>query len=122
MADVVAAADRGSLSLAPRAVTKIAELTALQVKHVVRSSEGIGGLVGRGLPRVSAAIDRDRVRLTLDVAVEWPSPVEAVAADLRRHVAEETGRLTGLIVRSTDVTVHAVSPADARGGSGRRVQ
>lgn len=100
--------DRGTLELTPRVVTRIAEQTALQVRHVVRRSEGLNRLVGRSLPRVSASIDRDRVRLELDVAVHWPCPLEEVAVEVRDHVAAETARLTGLNVRSADVTLHAV--------------
>ena len=101
--------DRGTLELTPRVVTRIAEQTALQVRHVVRRSEGLNRLVGRSLPRVSASIDRDRVRLELDVAVHWPCPLEEVAVEVRDHVAAETARLTGLNVRSADVTLHAVA-------------
>lgn len=107
--------DRGTLELTPRVVTRIAEQTALQVRHVVRRSEGLNRLVGRSLPRVSASIDRDRVRLELDVAVHWPCPLEEVAVEVRDHVAAETARLTGLNVRSADVTLHAV--ADDSDGS-----
>ena len=37
------------------------------------------------LPRASASLDRDRVRLEVDVAVQWPCPVEEVAAQVRRR-------------------------------------
>jgi len=113
--------DRGGLSLAPRVVTKIAELTALQVRDVVRHSDGLERLVGRRLPRATAFIDRDRVRIDLDIAVLWPCPVEELAAEVRHRVATETARLTGLQVRSTDITLHAVTHDDANGDT-RRVQ
>ena len=116
------AGERGSLELAPRVVTRIAELSALQVAHVVRSSEGLERLVGRALPRASASLDRDRVRLEVDVAVQCPCPVEEVAAQVRRHVGAETARLTGLLVRSTEVTVHAITPGSTPQSSPRRVQ
>lgn len=110
--------DRGSLELTPRTVTRIAEQSALQVRHVVRRSAGLNRLVGRSsLPRVSASIDRDRVRLDLDVAVRWPCPLEDVAVEVRDHVAAETARLTGLNVRSADVTLHAVTDDPAPGGT-----
>lgn len=112
---------RGGLEVAPRVVTRIAELAALQVDHVVKRSEGLERLVGRRLPRAVASIDKDRVRLSLDVAVLWPCPVEAVAAEVRRHVTDETARLTGLMVRSADITVHAVTP-EAATSETRRVQ
>ncbi len=115
-------AERGSLELAPRAVTRIAEHTALQVPHVVRRSEGLTRLMGRSLPRVGASIDRDRVRLDVDVAVRWPCPLEEVAVEVRDHVAAETARLTGLIVRATDVTLHAVTDQDAEAQKDRRVE
>jgi uncharacterized alkaline shock family protein YloU len=118
---VVDPSERGTLELAPRAVTRIAEQTALQVRHVVRRSEGLERLVGRSLPRVSATVDRDRVRLDLDVAVRWPCPLEDVAVEVRDHVAAETARLTGLNVRSTDVTLHAVTD-DESDPTTRRVQ
>jgi uncharacterized alkaline shock family protein YloU len=120
--------DRGRLELAPRVVTRIAELSALQVDHVVRQSSGLDRLVGRRLPRATVSIDRDRVRLRLEVAVPWPCPVETVAADVRRHVSDEVARLTGLLVRSTDVTLHTLTPdhddaaGSAAGTTSRRVQ
>jgi uncharacterized alkaline shock family protein YloU len=116
------AGERGSLELAPRVVTRIAELSALQVAHVVRRSDGIERLVGRRLPRASASLDRDRVRIEVDVAVQWPCPVEEVAAQVRHHVAAETARLTGLMVRSTVVTVHAVTRESTPQQPPRRVQ
>jgi uncharacterized alkaline shock family protein YloU len=118
---VVEPSERGTLELAPRAVTRIAEQTALQVRHVVRRSEGLERLVGRSLPRVSATIDRDRVRLELDVAVRWPCPLEDVAVEVRDHVAAETARLTGLNVRSADITLHAVTD-DSGDDADRRVE
>ena len=51
----------------------------------------------------------------------WPGPVEEVAAAVRRHVTDETARLTGLKVRSADITVHAVTP-EAAASETRRVQ
>ena len=118
--------DRGTLELTPRTVTRIAEQSALQVRHVVSRSAGLNRLVGRSLPRVSASIDRDRVRLDLDVAVRWPCPLEEVAVEVRDHVAAETARLTGLNVRSADVTLHAVTddptPGDDTPDEHRRVR
>jgi uncharacterized alkaline shock family protein YloU len=123
VADPSDPSDRGSLELTPRVVTRIAEQTALQVRHVVRRSEGLNRLVGRSMPRVSASIDRDRVRLQLDIAVHWPCPLEEVAVEVRDHVAAETARLTGLSVRSADVTLHAVADdPDAAAESTRRVR
>lgn len=121
MADAGTDAHRGRLELAPRVVTRLAEAEAARVPGVVRHAHAMEKLVGRTLPRVSATVDRDLVRLEVEVALEWPCEVDRVAAEVRRRVMTETSRLTGLEVRSAHVSVEIVHDADADDDE-RRVQ
>ena len=49
-----------------------------------------------------------RLDLAVKLALRYPAPVRASAADVRRHVTEEVERITGHRVRSVAVTVSAL--------------
>ncbi|MFD1935983.1 MULTISPECIES: Asp23/Gls24 family envelope stress response protein [Nonomuraea] len=67
------------------------------------------GEVGRvravaGHPPV-ARVDGDLATIRLDVALDYPSPLHSVAAEIRGHVARRVLELTGLEVAQVDVHV-----------------
>lgn len=96
---------RGRLVIRDQVVTRIAQLAAGEVAGTVSS-----GRPGRGLPKASARVAGDRTRVSLDVGVQWPYPLPAVADLVKRTVATRLSTLTGLAVDAVDVRVSAVLP------------
>lgn len=108
------AAERGGLRVADRAIQRIATHAAEQVAGVTRTGSGLDRVVGRKLPRADSTVAGDQVRVSVDVAVEWPHAAGEVARGVRAGVAGSVGGLTGLHVLAVDVTVaRFVQPAQA---------
>lgn len=111
---------RGGLSIEDNVVERIATHTASLVDGVVQTGSGLGKLVGRRLPKASSDVHGNRVRITLDIAVRWPSSAADVARAVRHDVSEAVGRLAGMQVLGVDVSVSRIERA-AR-STVRRVQ
>ncbi|MFY0407786.1 Asp23/Gls24 family envelope stress response protein [Solicola sp. PLA-1-18] len=103
------AAERGTLDVKSKAITHIAERAAGETDGTVRSATTAQKALGRGYPRASVRVDRNRAWVDLDVAVTWPAPVSTIAAQVRDSVIRRTSELSGLDVRRVDVTIHVVT-------------
>lgn len=107
--------DRGSTSFPAQVVARIAEQAASEVPHIGSDAGGVLGVGARRdfSSRPSARCDlygRTAV-LTLDVGVDFPSPLAPTLHALREHVRERIEHLTGLEVGRLDVTVSWLNPA-----------
>jgi uncharacterized alkaline shock family protein YloU len=127
----VPAAERGTLDVRTKALEHLVEAAALQVRGIVkpqRSLTGIGtlgslgSLVGGGAPSASVSLDGRGARVEVDVAAAWPCRASVLAADVRLRVLEEVTRLSGIPIRTVDVTIHLVDPEDVDHTERRRVQ
>ncbi|WBQ03881.1 Asp23/Gls24 family envelope stress response protein [Kribbella sp. CA-293567] len=98
------AGDRGSLEISPRAIERIAEVTALRAAGVLRQA----ATFGRGLPRAKAQLAGQRVQVGLEIAVEWGYPLAELAAEVRGRLTHTITTLTGLGVDSVSVDISAV--------------
>lgn len=107
---------RGHTDIAPRGVERIAEKAVRQIPGIVDLDARLAGLGGRGYPRVNVQLDggSQQAAATVDIAVTWPSPVTALAAETRNLVAETIRVYTGYHVSRVNVTVGETVP-------GRRV-
>ncbi|EMD26759.1 Asp23/Gls24 family envelope stress response protein [Amycolatopsis azurea] len=103
--------DRGTLTIAPSVVRKIAQHAADQVDGTTRAERRIAGL-GLGTHGASAKVggEGNDVDLLLDVALHYPAPVRRIVGDLRARVTEEVERITSYQVRDISVTVSALLP------------
>ena len=113
--------DRGSLTIKDKVATRIVELAALDAPHVVRHSKGLASLTGRDLPRAVVDMTPAHPRVDVDIAVEWPSEVAAVARDVRGRVSSELDRLIGRQPSRVNVRVQEVladKPSSARTSQG----
>ena len=102
--------ERGTTTVADRVIVAVAARAAAEVP-------GISGPARRVIrlpvdtrrpdraPQVEATIAGDTVALRLRLSVIYPKPVRAVTEQVRRHVADRVGVLTGKRVGSMDVTV-----------------
>ncbi|GAA4614340.1 Asp23/Gls24 family envelope stress response protein [Saccharopolyspora hordei] len=106
-------ADRGRLHVSRTVLRKIAEHTADQDPGCAPTRRRIAGL-GLGAHGASAHVSGpdDALRVRLDVALRYPAPIREAVAALRTRVGEELSRLADCEVRSVDVTVSALVPAD----------
>ncbi|MEU7892521.1 Asp23/Gls24 family envelope stress response protein [Nonomuraea sp. NPDC049152] len=91
----VPAEQRGRTRIGARVVSAIALQAAGEVGRVRAVA---------GHPPV-ARVDGDLTTIKLDVALDYPSPVHSIAAEIRGHVARRVLELTGLEVAQVDVRV-----------------
>ncbi len=96
---------RGRLTIADRAVDRIAWRAAAGVDGVLETTSALGKVVGRQLPKISSDVRDNDVRLFVDIAVAWPSPLREVVRKVRESVVADVEALAGKRVRSVDVTV-----------------
>lgn len=110
--EIVEPGQRGRTVVADKVVESIAAIAAGEVEAVVPTRTGWAD-VRRGLPRASAVVRRGESRISVEVATTWPLPVSRVAQQVRGHVHERVGALTGMTVAAVDVTVAGmVQPPD----------
>jgi uncharacterized alkaline shock family protein YloU len=103
-------ADRGSVTIADRAVERIAGHAMTQVEGASAAPRRLLGVsLGGDQPdkeaSVNARVDGATVTVDATVAVGYPNSVRAVTARLRTHVRAEVARLTGMHVAHIDVDV-----------------
>lgn len=106
--------DRGITTFPAQVVARIAEQVASEVPHIGSDAGGVLGVGARRdfASRPSARCDlygRTAV-LTLDVGVDFPSPLAPALRALREHVRERVEHLTGLEVGRLDVTISWLNP------------
>ncbi|WP_341258475.1 Asp23/Gls24 family envelope stress response protein [Gordonia malaquae] len=116
----------GALVIADRVVEKIATRAALNVDGVVRHQDTVGSLLGAAGDRLGIGADLPRAtvdsvgsarRLSLTVALTWPSEVTRLTREIRSRVADELEEYTGVRPVRVDVTVRHLVP---RGEVSRR--
>lgn len=113
--------DRGTLDVRNKALQRIIERVALTVPGTVAHRTALGRVTGSALPKADITAEGRAVRVKLDVAMTWPGNVSRVATSARDAVRQEAFRLSGIEIRSVDVTVHAVDPSAAE-DTDRRVE
>lgn len=113
--------DRGTLDVRNKAVQRIVENVARQLPGTVTRQSTLGRITGMALPRADVSAEGRAVRVKLDIAMTWPGNVSRIASAARETVQREAFRLSGIEIRSVDVTVHAVDPSTAE-DTGRRVE
>jgi uncharacterized alkaline shock family protein YloU len=101
------AGDRGRLEISPRALERIAEITAREVQGVIRRE----ATLGRGLPKAKALLAGQRVRLDVVLAVVWGYALAELAAEVRGRVTRAITDLTGLGVDAVSIDISAVELA-----------
>ncbi|MEU5954735.1 DUF6286 domain-containing Asp23/Gls24 family envelope stress response protein [Streptomyces sp. NPDC047525] len=94
------AAERGSTTVADRAVRRIAERAATEAlaPGAVEAARGSASVRGR------------RARVGVTVTLPYPAVLDEAGERVRSHVAERTSRLTGLTVPSARIHVRGLSP------------
>jgi uncharacterized alkaline shock family protein YloU len=111
----VPAEQRGVTSIPAQVVARIAEQVAAEVPQV---GSGAGGVLGVGARRDFAARPSARCELygrtavlSLDVGVEFPTPLAPALSALRAHLRDRVQQLTGLEVGRLDVSVSWLHPS-----------
>jgi uncharacterized alkaline shock family protein YloU len=113
-------ADRGRLTIADRVVERVAVYAAAEVDGVARVGSTLEHAVGRRYPKADAQVAGQRVRVSVEIAVEWPAALSQVTGSVRRTVRDRVESLVGLEVDAVDVTAAKVVQLDPR--TRRRVQ
>ena len=110
---------RGTLTIAERALNRIARQVTLEVPGV--APEDTAGSVerslGRQYPRVHWQRAGNRARVEVEVAITWPASAAQVSADVQTALQRELERLAGQDVDRVSVAVREV----VRGASVRPV-
>ncbi len=103
-------AERGRLLIHDRVVEKVAARAATEVERATGTPRTVlGRTLGRATEdsavRTSADVDGDLVTVTVSIAVEWPTPVREVAAEVRRRIVQRIEEIVGLQVVEVDIDV-----------------
>lgn len=114
-------AERGTTSIAPSVIEKIAGRAASEVRGVEAAEPSA---LRRFMPFVDcgaadAEVGHERAAVDLAISVRYPSPVWAKAAAVRERVIERVQELTGLRAIRVNVAVTQIAPA--RSGASKRV-
>ena len=119
-AELAPAGQRGSTDIADRVVEKIAAGAVAEVDDAYGSARRLLGLrmPGATAPRVTVLIDGHLATVRVAMSVRYPAPIRQVAREVREHVMERVGKLTGLDVRHVDIEIPTLITPDR----GRRVQ
>ncbi|MFD4327540.1 Asp23/Gls24 family envelope stress response protein [Nocardioides sp. NPDC058538] len=113
--------DRGTLDVRNKALQRIVEHIVLRVPGTVTHRSTLGRITGMALPKAEITTEGRAARVKVDIAMAWPGNISQVATTVRDTVRQEAFRLSGIQIRSVDVTVHAVDPS-ASDDTGRRVE
>jgi uncharacterized alkaline shock family protein YloU len=101
---------RGTLTIADRALNRIARQVTLDVPGV--APEDTGGSVerslGRGYPRVHWQRAGNRGRVEVEVAITWPASAADVTAQVQEALRRELHRLAGQDLDHVSVAVREV--------------
>lgn len=106
--DADAEGDRGGLEIEPRVVQKVAAYAVREVDRASGTPRTVAGVPVMGTAddaNVKARVDGSLVTLTVELALDYPSPVRYVVSQTRSHVARRVHEMTGLDVREVDVYV-----------------
>ncbi len=92
------------------AATENPDAGAATARILGRAVPGAGHLGVRGtdldaLPKTSVEVDGAKAYVNLEIAVRWPSPVNDVCQQVRRHVQDQVSQLTGLAVDEVHIVV-----------------
>ncbi len=99
-------AERGRLEISDTVVRKIVEHATDQVPGTVRSARRVAGVgLGESGSSAKVAVGDELMDVRLELALRYPAPIGDVVARVRERVGEEITRITGLRVRTFDVTV-----------------
>jgi uncharacterized alkaline shock family protein YloU len=111
------AEDRGTLTIADRALTRITRQVALEVPGVApeESAGAVERRLGRGYPRVQWQRAGTRARVQVEVAITWPASSQAVTSQVQEAVRRELERQAGQELLQVNVAVReVVRPAAGR--------
>ena len=111
------AGQRGSLTLTDKVAQRLTVHAASMTAGVCRHAAGLNKITGRDLPHAQLSIAANRVTARVKVAIAWPRPLDVVAREVQRNVAEALTTLAGLDLDRVDVEVAHVSVAADRGRS-----
>ncbi|MBT0567302.1 Asp23/Gls24 family envelope stress response protein [Williamsia sp. CHRR-6] len=106
----------GETTIRDKVGEKIAAYTATQIEGVLRQRGSLGMITGGNYPKVSLDMSESHPSVSVEIAVGWPTPLTALAQEVRALVHSELGRLTGQIPNRVNVTVaEVVSGSDGKG-------
>ena len=100
--------ERGSTTVSPAVVQRIAEVEVCRVPGVVATGSGLEKVVGRQYPKVNANVAGARARLSMEIAVAWPLPLADTCARARDTLISRLEELTGLSIDAVDITAAKV--------------
>ena len=103
-------ADGVVAKIAARAAAENPDAGAAVARMLGRAVPGAGHLGVRGtdldaLPKTSVDVDGSKAYVNLEISVRWPASVPEVTAQVRRHVRDRVGELTGLDVDEVHIVV-----------------
>lgn len=122
---LIEAGQRGHLTVADKAIAKIARaavLTAYGVAPANATSGVVSGALARDLPRIDVARAGSQVDVDVQIASLWPHSAAGVADAVSTAVSSQLASLAALSTGAVSVAVTKVVRASTDQGERRRVQ
>lgn len=106
----------GSVTISPRALTRIVERAAASVPGVTEHGGGLDRVTGRRFPRFDVRVNDASTRADVEahIAIVWPAPAVAIARAVQETVAEWLDAMAGIEARAVDVEVGHAERAPRR--------
>jgi uncharacterized alkaline shock family protein YloU len=114
------AEERGTLTVSDRVVERVAGYAVVLVDGAAAAPRRVLGVkVGDAdvddEAHVRARVAGRTATIEASIAVRWPAPVHAVAAEARRRIREDVARITDVVVDHVDLDVVSLAvPAASR--------
>jgi uncharacterized alkaline shock family protein YloU len=112
MPDQAGSSGRGRLVMDHKVVEKIASQAASEVATAGGSSGGVFGIGSHtdlsARPKVDVELSGRTASVDLAITVAYPTPIRQVSDQVRQHLIDRVGELTGVEVTRVDITVSAL--------------
>jgi uncharacterized alkaline shock family protein YloU len=104
------AANRGETRINPAVVEKVAAQAVHEIDYATGSTRRVLGITLGATDqdtraKVSAQVDDDTATIAITMTVIYPTSVQQVTRQTRRHVRERVRDLVGITVQEVDITV-----------------
>ncbi|GAA3629063.1 Asp23/Gls24 family envelope stress response protein [Microlunatus ginsengisoli] len=110
--DRAASSGRGRLVMDHKVIEKIAGQAASEVARAGGSSGGVFGIGTHpdlsARPKVDVELSGRTASIDIAITVAYPTPIRQVADQVRQHLIDRVGELTGVEVTRVDITISAL--------------
>lgn len=116
--DLAPADERGTLTINDRVVERVAGYAVVLVDGAAAAPRRVLGVKVGDVDvddeaHVRARVSGSTATIEASIAIRWPAPVQAVAAETRRRIRDDVARITDIVVDHVDLDVVSLATMPA---------